>query len=133
MLFQYDKTSIQLFEHLTDIKKRLLADVKPYVDIVQNEAKNHRSLGNFSLIRMLMPILYLARCFILFGLVHACTWLMPSERFMRLFSVVMPSIQLIDFGIVSVSYFLTLCTYLINRATIVKLNPTACILVPHLN
>jgi hypothetical protein len=56
MLFQYDKTSIRLFEYLTDIKKRLLADVKPYVDIVQNEAEDHRGMGNFSLIRMLMPI-----------------------------------------------------------------------------
>jgi hypothetical protein len=43
-LFNYEKTSIQLFEHLNNIKQRLLTDVKPYVDIVQKEAKDY----NFS-------------------------------------------------------------------------------------
>lgn len=54
---EYERTSIQLFAHLNNIKQRLLDDVKPYIEIVQKEAKdNHRAVGSFSLPRMLMPV-----------------------------------------------------------------------------
>ena len=42
------------------------------------------------------PIRYFARCLSLLGLVQACTWLIPSERLIRLFSAVMPSILFSD-------------------------------------
>ncbi len=54
---EYERTSIQLFVYLNNIKQRLLVDVKPYIEIVQKEAKdNHRAVGSFSLPRMLMPV-----------------------------------------------------------------------------
>lgn len=54
---EYERTSIQLFAHLNNIKQRLLVDVKPYIEVVQKEAKdNHIAIGSFSLLRMLMPV-----------------------------------------------------------------------------
>lgn len=57
-LFEYKKEDVTLFSFLTSIKNRLISDVKPYVDMVQDHAKNtNTSIGNFSLIRMPMPVI----------------------------------------------------------------------------
>lgn len=57
-LFEYKREDATLFSYLTNIKNRLTSDVKPYVDMVQDHAKNtNTGIGNFSLIRMLMPVI----------------------------------------------------------------------------
>jgi len=56
-LFDYTEANTTLFIHLHNIRNRLITDVKPYVDMVQEHAKNtNTGMGNFSLIRMVMPV-----------------------------------------------------------------------------
>ena len=54
--FKYHKTKVNLHNHLKNIRNRLLSDVGPYVDLVQEKAKKERvGMGNFALVRMLFP------------------------------------------------------------------------------
>lgn len=54
--FKYHKVKINLHEHLTNIRNRLISDVGPYVDLIQEKAKKEKiGIGNFALIRMLFP------------------------------------------------------------------------------
>lgn len=54
--FKYHKVKINLHEHLTNIRNRLISDVGPYVDLIQKKARKEKiGIGNFALIRMLFP------------------------------------------------------------------------------
>lgn len=56
--FKYHKVKTNLHEHLINIRNRLISDVGPYVDLIQEKARKEKiGIGNFAMIRMLFPLI----------------------------------------------------------------------------
>jgi len=54
--FKLHKVKINLHDHLKNVRSRLVNDVGPYVDLIQDKARIEKiGIGNFALIRMLFP------------------------------------------------------------------------------
>lgn len=54
--FRLHKIKVNLHDHLRNVRNRLVNDVGPYVNLVQDKARKEKiGIGNFALIRMLFP------------------------------------------------------------------------------
>lgn len=54
--FKLHKVKVNLHDHLRNVRNRLVNDVGPYVELIQDKARKEKiGIGNFALIRMLFP------------------------------------------------------------------------------
>ncbi|MFA6981482.1 MAG: hypothetical protein WC243_00435 [Patescibacteria group bacterium] len=54
--FKLRRIKVNLHDHLRNVRNRLVNDVWPYVDLIQDKARKDKiGIGNFALIRMLFP------------------------------------------------------------------------------
>lgn len=55
--YEFNTKSVLYCDHLSEIKKRLLVDVGPYISLIRQVAKDDKKgIGYFSSVRMLFPI-----------------------------------------------------------------------------